>query len=346
MTAGLLEHDGVSQAMRAVIEVASRRDFVAATIDLEGQVDARMRHADALPGAGSKIILLPDTGMIQISGTDADVTLQPGDVLVLDSDYECSISAGDLCFGILCLPSAALPEGITAGPTPLPPAHRFEASRKPVAVLAGMLSDICLGKWASQADRRDILALVGNAILALHRNAPMAAVPHSAMSDPASPIESFLLENMSDPSLGAPGIAAMLGTSQASVYRRFAREGGVASYIRGFRLDRAIEDMTSRKGRREALGVVAARYGFSNRSVFSRAFKKRFGFSPVSLTKRKSDVQDLARKAAQRAAAASGVTGNASRRPANVHQWMTRNAVSALLEARDVPGQPVSGRFS
>ena len=340
MTAGLLENGGLGETMRARVEVASTRDFVAATIDLTGRIDAIMRQGTAVPGAGSRIILLPENGAMRLAGADTDVTLQPGDVLLLDSNYECSISAADASFRILCVPDAALPEDIMTGPGALPPAHCLEASRQPVAVLAAMLSDICGREWPSRADRRDILALLGNAIAALDRNSPMSAVPRAAMSDPSSTIDSFLLENISDPALGAPRIAALLGVSQASVYRRFARDGGVASYIRGFRLDRAIEDMTAREGRREALDVVAARYGFSNRSVFSRAFKKRFGFSPVSLTKQKPDARDIARKAARSAAAASGLASSASRNPANFHQWMTRNAVSALLEMRERPNLP------
>ena len=330
LTAGLLEQETPDPAMRARIDIAGTRDFVAATIDLSGRMIARMQSASAVPGAGSIILVVPHDGTIHVTAGQAGVTAQPGDVLMLGTEQDCVIEAADLRMRLVCLPEISVPSTAPAAASRFREPICHDGTRGAVAVFAAMVDETCEREWRMRADRLDMLGLLGNAIAVLDRQSSAIMPDRQAMQSATSPIDDFLRDNIADPAIGAAAIARFLGVSQATVSRRFARDGGVAAYVRGFRLDSSLEYLLRKDRDKEPVGAVASRFGFSDRSVFSRAFRRRFGFSPVDVTKQQPDLRDIARRAARKAASvASG--GEASGNPVNLYQWMTRNAVSALL---------------
>lgn len=70
-----------------------------------------------------------------------------------------------------------------------------------------------------------------------------------------------------------------LRVSRAELFEAFRDEGGVQHYALGLRLERAriaIGDLS----RKEAIGHIAHRFGFSDASHLSRSFRTRFGMSP------------------------------------------------------------------
>ncbi|WP_281718480.1 helix-turn-helix domain-containing protein [Pandoraea apista] len=75
-------------------------------------------------------------------------------------------------------------------------------------------------------------------------------------------------------------ISAAMGISRSNLYRLFQAEGGVQAYIQGRRLDRCFDELMLSTGYRVTIIEIAYRYGFSSESVFSRAFRRRFGVSP------------------------------------------------------------------
>src|SRR5581483_1919855 len=79
--------------------------------------------------------------------------------------------------------------------------------------------------------------------------------------------------------LSADELCTVLGISRSSLYRLFARHGGVAAYIRGRRLDRIRARLADPTERRK-LSDIAQAYGFSSEAHFSAAFRRRFGMSP------------------------------------------------------------------
>ena len=74
-------------------------------------------------------------------------------------------------------------------------------------------------------------------------------------------------------------LAAHLGVSEGSVYRRFLRETGKSpgQAIRELRLKEAAELLRTT---REPIREIVERCGFSTPFSFSRAFRRRFGVSP------------------------------------------------------------------
>lgn len=109
----------------------------------------------------------------------------------------------------------------------------------------------------------------------------------SASGEPAAfrarvGLRSFVRDNLHDPDLGADLLQRRFGMSRAALYREFAEEGGVQTYIRERRLAAALRRLTrpSAQGRRPRVSSVAYSVGFEDEKTFSRAFKARFGFLP------------------------------------------------------------------
>jgi AraC-like DNA-binding protein len=71
--------------------------------------------------------------------------------------------------------------------------------------------------------------------------------------------------------------------SRDTLYRLFESLGGVRRYIQQRRLTRAYQTITDPAHAGERVGTIATRYGFSNDSVFSRAFREAYGMSPTDL---------------------------------------------------------------
>lgn len=92
----------------------------------------------------------------------------------------------------------------------------------------------------------------------------------------------FIRENLSDLDLGPELLQRRFGVSRATLYREFAEEGGVQTYIRERRLAAALRLLTrpDPRGGRPRVSSVAYATGFGDEKSFSRAFKGRFGFLP------------------------------------------------------------------
>ncbi|WP_294539536.1 helix-turn-helix domain-containing protein [uncultured Rhodoblastus sp.] len=87
-------------------------------------------------------------------------------------------------------------------------------------------------------------------------------------------------QNLRSPALDAEALARTFGLSRASLYRLFEPVGGVASYIRGARLNRAYQDIVATELSNRRIAPVAYRLGFKNLSAFNRLFKQTYGVSP------------------------------------------------------------------
>jgi AraC-like DNA-binding protein len=77
-------------------------------------------------------------------------------------------------------------------------------------------------------------------------------------------------------------LAMRFGLSRSALYRLFTPLGGVAEYVRRRRLARAYRELTRprRPGVAPRVAEVARNCGFESDAVFSRAFRRCYGFSP------------------------------------------------------------------
>ena len=93
----------------------------------------------------------------------------------------------------------------------------------------------------------------------------------------------YISTNLADPALDTDRVAAALRVSRATLYRSFRQQDlGVAEAIRDLRLDRARNLLEHAQGNL-TITEVALHCGLYDTTNFSRAFRRRFGFSPSYL---------------------------------------------------------------
>jgi len=97
---------------------------------------------------------------------------------------------------------------------------------------------------------------------------------------------SYMEDRLSDPQLSAAEVAAAVGISERHLTRIFAEAGEPPSlYVLGRRLELARNILSDPTQRMTPVGQIAAQAGFASQSYFTRAFKSRFGATPLQLRK-------------------------------------------------------------
>ncbi|WUH99608.1 helix-turn-helix domain-containing protein [Spirillospora sp. NBC_00431] len=94
-------------------------------------------------------------------------------------------------------------------------------------------------------------------------------------------IQAFVLTRLGDHDLTPGTIAAAHHISVGYLHRLFRQDGRtVAGWIRTQRLERARRDLADPAQRVTPVQTLAARWGFTHASDFSRAFRRAYGTSP------------------------------------------------------------------
>ncbi len=221
-------------------------------------------------------------GSVEIDGRETD--LGAGDIFFFDLTRRCTIRVPDYKSISLILPRAML--------TPLVPnldnLHGYILRRS--SPLNHMLFSHLqtLYAEASALDLQDartaaratasLIATLAHAIT----NGRTAAGPNASFGS-LHALRRVVDANLSNPDLGPEFLCQQLAMSRATLYRLFEPLGGVRRYIQQRRLTRAYQSITDPSHAGDRIGTIAARYGFSNDSVFSRAFRETFGMSPSDL---------------------------------------------------------------
>ncbi|WP_424811735.1 helix-turn-helix domain-containing protein [Roseococcus sp. YIM B11640] len=109
-------------------------------------------------------------------------------------------------------------------------------------------------------------------------------------------VRGVIRRHLTSPELNVAMICRELGLSRSQLYRLLNGEGGVGHYIRRQRLEACYAALANPEGT-TPIGQIASAYGFEDPSVFSRVFRREFGFSP-------SDVRAAAQSGAVVAAEA------------------------------------------
>lgn len=114
-------------------------------------------------------------------------------------------------------------------------------------------------------------------MLAGQSRLPAAAVPAVLLA-----IRRHIETHLGAANLSAEAIAVQFGLSRSALYRLFEPLGGVADYVRKRRLTRAYADLarTATSKVRRRITDIGNDCGFESGAVFSRAFRREFGFAP------------------------------------------------------------------
>ena len=93
-------------------------------------------------------------------------------------------------------------------------------------------------------------------------------------------VERVIRRQIGSARLDVDRICALAGVSRSTLYRLFEHEGGVASYIRRYRLRLVSQDLQNPDLASEPIAALAERRGFHCAASFSRSFRDAFGRSP------------------------------------------------------------------
>jgi AraC-like DNA-binding protein len=113
--------------------------------------------------------------------------------------------------------------------------------------------------------------------------AEAALSPETRRRAMAERIRAFIRQNLHDPELTPPVIAAAHHISLSYLHRIFQQEAdgeSVAAWIRTQRLEGARRDLAHPSLRATPIHAVGARWGFPRASDFTRAFGAAYGVSP------------------------------------------------------------------
>lgn len=93
-------------------------------------------------------------------------------------------------------------------------------------------------------------------------------------------IRQYIDDNLHDPDLSVMAIANRFRVSRRYLYKLFSGQSLTpADYILGARLERC-RDLLADTAMTRQISEIAYQYGFSDSTVFSHAFRRRFGMSP------------------------------------------------------------------
>ncbi|WP_031161700.1 helix-turn-helix domain-containing protein [Streptosporangium roseum] len=154
------------------------------------------------------------------------------------------------------------------------------------AVLAAHLSQLVKDAdgytEADEAALADVTLDLVAATLAHHLNALDALTPETRRQVLLRRIDHFIERRLADPDLSPEVIAAAHHISLRYLHRLFQARGGptVGACIREARLERCRRDLTDLRLGSLPLHMIAARWGFTDRTHFSRLFRSAYGVSP------------------------------------------------------------------
>ncbi len=214
---------------------------------------------------------------------DRDVSVQAGDINVLDLNRTLHTQATDFSNLTLILPRDRLP---IAGSHDL---HGRAIGRDSglAAVIGSHMRS--LAEHAGSLSPREASTAIEALCLLLSGSDLREADPlvrAAACASVHDRICTYIDHHLDDPGLSPAGIAAACRVSRATLYRLFGFDGGVMAYVAGRRLDRAFMALCRPDDGRSSIAQVAFRSGFTSETHFSRSFRTRFAMSPRDARRR------------------------------------------------------------
>jgi len=244
----------------------------------------------AVPAAASRhprlLVSLHKEGVALVAQGGRECHVEPGDVFVIDPARPFSIDTGEVRSHSVYLPTSAVRslvpqiDDLTARP--------IRGDRGPAAIFRAALEELFASLETLQDDVADCLGEALPALLAA------ALVPYGAERTPSRlrqlhkrRIARFVRDHLGDPQLDANAIAHGVCLSARHLYELFAdEEEPLMKWVWAERLERCAADLRAPALTAQTIGEIAYRWGFSDVSHFSRAFKQRFGAAPREWRKR------------------------------------------------------------
>jgi AraC-like DNA-binding protein len=228
-------------------------------------------------------VMMPRTGNVHIAQDGRETVLRPGDFATYDSGRPCRISSDQQIFILVVkLPRTAFADRCLPAPAPGTTAVALRRDSGMGALVSPFLRALpdtlpVLPREISGQVGGNALDLVTAALSVLDADRA-AAVPHAAQRLRA---QRYILDHLGDAGLAPATVADALGMSVRYLYLLFQEENtSPGRWISNRRL--ALATRLLRDGAAAGHGIteIAFRVGFKDASVFSRAFKARYGLSP------------------------------------------------------------------
>ncbi|MFF5447621.1 helix-turn-helix domain-containing protein [Streptomyces sp. NPDC012888] len=213
-------------------------------------------------------------------------SLAAGDLVLTDTSLpsEGASVHGPSAVGILQIPHATLAlrhdevRGILG--------QRIRGDRGTGAILGGFLRTL-LAQGAScrpaeLAGMGSVALDLATACLARQLGAPDAAPAEARAQEMFHRVTRFIDNNLGDPDLTPRAVADRHHMSLRSLYSLFSDHPvSVAAYIRRGRLERARAELARPEASGRPVQAIAARWGFSSATTFSRMFREAYGTTPT-----------------------------------------------------------------
>ena len=137
------------------------------------------------------------------------------------------------------------------------------------------------GKLGFAARQQVGASITGLVIACLQNKQPLSNHTEKSVSRAGlTLIRDYIEDNLNLPDLGPNHLIKQFALSRSKLYTMFAPFGGISSYIRERRCNRALMLLTSPANMEYRLHAIALNAGFSDGVALSKAFRKRYGYPP------------------------------------------------------------------
>ena len=204
--------------------------------------------------------------------------LRPGQVCVIDFARPWHAATAATAFVLLSVPRAAL---LALAPNAHDAHGRLLEGATARLLTEHLISLVRHLPQATAADaaiiERSTLHMVADSLGALAPGEDAGAVPLETRL--TYRVRRYIEENLGEAELSPARICTALGVARPTLYRAFARSGGIMSYIQRRRLE-AVHVRLSDAADARGVAELAMDAGFRSHAHFSTAFRKRFGYAP------------------------------------------------------------------
>lgn len=219
-------------------------------------------------------------GRCRLTQGGRDTWLAPGEFAFYDTrrPYELQLE-DDYEQAVLRVPVSALGRG--RGDAEGLHALALPADGAPARRLAAAVRQSCADRRApgARAQSDELLGALRDGLRALRGEA--ATTPARSRSEQRARLKALITEQLADPGLSVPRIAAALGLSVSYLHQLFRGEGlTLERWIWSQRLaacERALSDPAAAA---RSITEIAYAHGFGDAAHFSRSFQRRYGTPP------------------------------------------------------------------